>query len=57
MMEGFGQTETTMTPRHLPWMKPKPVSMGIPNAQYDIDLIRADGTLLKMVRGEIMVRR
>ena len=42
MMEGFGQTETTMTLGTFPWMKPKPGSMGIPNAQYDIDLIRAD---------------
>ena len=44
MMEGFGQTETTMTLGTFPWMEPKPGSMGIPNAQYDIDLIRADGT-------------
>ena len=44
MMEGFGQTETTMTLGTFPWMKPKPGSMGIPNAQYNIDLLRADGT-------------
>ena len=41
MMEGFGQTETTMTLGTFPWMEPKPGSMGIPNAQYDIDLVRA----------------
>ena len=46
MMEGFGQTETTMTLGTFPWMTPKPGSMGIPNAQYDIDLLRADGTSL-----------
>jgi len=42
--EGFGQTETTMTLGTMPWMKPKPGSMGMPNAQYDIDLVKADGT-------------
>jgi acetyl-CoA synthetase len=42
--EGFGQTETTMTLGTMPWMKPKPGSMGMPNPQYDIDLIKADGT-------------
>ena len=38
-------------------MKPKPGSMGIPNAQYDIDLIRADGTPCEDgEKGEIVVR-
>ena len=57
MMEGFGQTETTMTLGTFPWMTPKPGSMGIPNAQYDIDLIRADGTPCEDgEKGEIVVR-
>ena len=57
MMEGFGQTETTMTLGTFPWMKPKPGSMGIPNAQYDIDLVRADGTPCEDgEKGEIVVR-
>ncbi len=57
MMEGFGQTETTMTLGTFPWMEPKPGSMGIPNAQYDIDLIRADGTSCEDgEKGEIVVR-
>ena len=57
MMEGFGQTETTMTLGTFPWMTPKPGSMGIPNAQYDIDLIRADGTSCEDgEKGEIVVR-
>ena len=43
LMEGFGQTETTMTLGTFPWMEPKPGSMGVPNPQYDIDLITADG--------------
>ena len=57
MMEGFGQTETTMTLGTMPWMKPKPGSMGMPNAQYDIDLLRADGTSCEDgEKGEIVVR-
>ena len=57
MMEGFGQTETTMTLGTFPWMKPKPGSMGMPNAQYDIDLVRADGTPCEDgEKGEIVIR-
>ncbi|SHL12965.1 AMP-binding protein [Xylanibacter ruminicola] len=57
IMEGFGQTETTMTLGTFPWMTPKPGSMGIPNAQYNIDLIRADGTPCEDgEKGEIVVR-
>ncbi|MBQ8988105.1 MAG: AMP-binding protein, partial [Prevotella sp.] len=57
MMEGFGQTETTMTLGTFPWMEPKPGSMGMPNAQYDIDLLRADGTPCEDgEKGEIVVR-
>lgn len=57
MMEGFGQTETTMTLGTMPWMDPKPGSMGMPNAQYDIDLVRADGTSCEDgEKGEIVIR-
>ena len=57
LMEGFGQTETTMTLGTMPWMKPKPGSMGMPNPQYDIDLIKADGTPCEDgEKGEIVVR-
>ena len=57
MMEGFGQTETTMTLGTFPWVTPKPGSMGIPNAQYEIDLIKADGTPCEDgEKGEIVVR-
>ena len=34
LMEGFGQTETTMTLGTMPWVAPKPGSMGLPNPQY-----------------------
>ena len=42
--EGFGQTETTMTLGTFPWVKPRPGSMGKPNPQYDVRLLRHDGT-------------
>lgn len=44
MMEGFGQTETTMTLGTFPWIKPKPGSMGKPNPQYDVKLLKSDGS-------------
>lgn len=44
LMEGFGQTETTLTICTLPWSEPKPGSMGLPNPQYDVDLLRPDGS-------------
>ena len=57
MREGFGQTETTMTLGTFPWMKPKPGSMGMPNPQYDIDLLRADGTPCEDgEKGEIVIK-
>ena len=55
--EGFGQTETTMTLGTFPWVKPKPGSMGKPNPQYDIQLLRQDGTECEDgEKGEICIR-
>lgn len=57
LMEGFGQTETTMTLGVFPWMEPKPGSMGKPNAQYDVRLLRPDGTECEEgEKGEICIR-
>lgn len=57
LMEGFGQTETTLTIATFPWMEPKPGSMGIPNPAYDIDLITGDGrTAEDGEQGEIVVK-
>ena len=47
MMEGFGQTETTLTLANLAGMTPKPGSMGKPSPQYDVRLIDADGNEVK----------
>ncbi len=56
LMEGFGQTETTMTLGTMPWTTPKPGSMGLPNPQYDIELLRADGTPCEDgEKGEIVI--
>ncbi len=44
--EGFGQTEATCMLATLPWTHVKPGSMGVPMPQYDIRLMRSDGTLV-----------
>ncbi len=57
LMEGFGQTETTLTIATFPWMEPKPGSMGIPNPAYDMDLVTADGRSAEDgEQGEIVLR-
>ena len=57
LMEGFGQTETTMTLGTFPWTKPKPGSMGKPNSQYDIRLMKNDGVECEDgEKGEICIR-
>lgn len=57
LMEGFGQTETTLTLATFPWMDPKPGSMGVPNPQYDIDLLTPDGRSAEDgEQGQIVIR-
>lgn len=57
LMEGFGQTETTLTIATMPWMTPKPGSMGLPNPQYDVDLIDHEGRSVEAgEQGEIVIR-
>ncbi|MBO8448504.1 MAG: AMP-binding protein [Bacteroidetes bacterium] len=57
LMEGFGQTETTLTLGTFPWMKPKPGSMGVPNPQYEIDLLKPDGRRAEDgEQGQIVIR-
>ncbi len=43
LMEGFGQTELTLTIANLTGMEPKPGSMGKPSPQYDVRLINDQG--------------
>ena len=56
LMEGFGQTETTLTVATFPWMTPKPGSMGVPNPQYDVDLVDYDGRSVEAgEQGQIVI--
>ena len=43
IMEGFGQTETTLTIANLVGMTPKPGAMGKPCPSYDVRLLDAEG--------------
>lgn len=57
LMEGFGQTETTLTVATYPWCEPKPGSMGLKGPMYDIDLVDGnDEPVEDGVHGEIVVR-
>lgn len=44
LMEGFGQTETTLTIGNFVGMEPKPGSMGKPNPQYEVQVLLPDGS-------------
>ena len=56
-MEGFGQTETTLTVANLRGSQTKPGSMGKPSPMYDIDIVLDDGSSAKVGEtGEIVVK-
>lgn len=56
IMEGFGQTETTLTVGNLAGMVPKPGSMGKPSPQYDVAVMAQDGKLCKASEtGEVVI--
>ncbi|MCL1913919.1 MAG: AMP-binding protein [Eubacteriaceae bacterium] len=57
IMEGFGQTETTLTIANLVNTEPKPGSMGLPNPQYDIMVVDPDGSETENGQiGEVVIR-
>ncbi|NCB52652.1 MAG: acyl-CoA synthetase, partial [Clostridia bacterium] len=57
VMEGFGQTETTLTLANLVGMMPKPGSMGRPSPLYDVDLLDKDGNSVPFGEtGEIVIK-
>ncbi|HWQ58832.1 MAG TPA: AMP-binding protein, partial [Clostridia bacterium] len=57
IMEGFGQTETTLTIAFLAGMTPKPGSMGRPVPTYDVDLLTEGGRRAELGEpGEIVLR-
>lgn len=51
IMEGFGQTETTLVLGNLIGITPKPGAMGLPNPQYHVKLVDHDGHPVK--QGEV----
>lgn len=56
IMEGFGQTETTLTIGNLEGMEPKPGSMGKPSPQYTVEVMRPDGSICDTNEtGEIVI--
>lgn len=56
IMEGFGQTETTLTIGNLAGMEPKPGSMGRPSPQYTVKVMRPDETFCdNNETGEIVI--
>lgn len=57
LMEGFGQTETTLTVCNLVNMQPKPGSIGKPSPQYMVDLLDSEGNICPTgVTGEICIK-
>ena len=57
LMEGFGQTESTLLIANLIGMEPKPGSMGKPSPQFNVDLLDSEGKSVKTGEvGEIVVR-
>lgn len=41
--ESYGQTETTMVLGTYPYVEPHPGSMGVPNAQFQVDVLNTEG--------------
>ncbi len=56
LMEGFGQTETTLSIGNFVGMTPKPGSMGRPSPLYDVAVLRPDGSVASVGEtGEICI--
>ncbi len=57
IIEGFGQTETTVLCANFEWIKPKPGSMGKPSPLYDLDIIDENGRSCPAgVEGNIVIK-
>lgn len=56
LMEGYGQTELTLTVGTFPWLDPKPGSMGKPAPGYDIDIVDENGNSCEVgEEGQIVI--
>jgi acetyl-CoA synthetase len=57
VMEGYGQTETTLLAATMYWMEPKPGSMGKPSPAYRIEVVDENDLPVEAGQvGEIVVR-
>ena len=57
LMEGYGQTEMTVSIGNYPWFDPKPGSMGKPSPGYNIDIFDEDGKSCAVgEEGQIVIR-
>lgn len=57
IIEGFGQSETTVLCANFEWIKPKPGSMGKPSPLYDIDILDEQGRSCPPgVEGNIVIK-
>ena len=55
--ESYGQTETTLVLGTYPYVEPHPGSMGVPNPQYDVDVLNNDGEHCKPgEHGQLVIR-
>ena len=57
LMEGYGQTETTLSVGTYPWCNPKPGSMGMRGPQFHVEIMDGVGNILGSdEEGEIVIR-
>jgi len=57
IIEGFGQSESSVLCANFEWIKPKPGSMGKPSPLYDIDIIDENGQSCPPgVEGNIVIK-
>ena len=57
LMEGFGQTETTVSVCNITGMEPKPSSMGRPGPQFEVRIVDPDGNECPSGQsGEIVIK-
>lgn len=57
ILDGFGQTETTVLVANFEWFETHPGSMGKPNPAYDIDIVDENGeSCAAGVEGELVIK-
>ena len=57
ILNGFGQSESTVMVANFEWLDIDPGAMGKPNPIYNIDIVDEDGKSVRVgVEGELVVR-